>query len=377
MTGPRVLFLPLSNVLGHLARTFALAEKLLEYNAEVHIAACDHYNTLFHVLPEEIVIHPSIEMPPDSSRSFGKIVSFEEGEEHDIRNLNSANNLSSEEMQIRVDFLRKMVEQDEALIQKLKPDVIITDYRYTILNMNITDDVRVFHISNFLGFPSFYNRVRGQLFLPLNQDTVLVPGIASLEEVEQEFSSQNANVHWCGHFNWKGWKRLKKENSNQSKIDVFLSFGSTGNAQNLVPWLIENIDLNYSLLTAMDTEHAQGDRENVHNEQFGSLEQSLMRSRVVCCHGGHGTVMESILHERPMIIFPNNLEQLEIGRRIEKLGLGVLINKPQEEITTDQLNKTIEDVLCNAYMKEKLAHYARCIKASGGTENAVKIILKK
>lgn len=377
MTAPRILFLPLSNVLGHLARTFALAEKLHEYKAEVHIAVCDHYQDLVGALPEDIIIHPSLEMPSESSRSFGTIVSFEEGAEGDLINLNSANDLDAEEMQIRAHFLRKMVEQDEVLIEKVQPDIIITDYRFTILNMQLDEHIRVFHISNFLGFPSFYDRVRKQLFSPLNEGTVLVPSIASLEEQNKQFSSQNGNVHWCGPFRWKGWNRLHSVDSEQPKADVFLSFGSTGNAKQLIPWMIRSIDADYSLLISQDDKHMYESRKNVHVERFGSLEHCLKRSRIVCCHGGHGTVLESILQETPMIIFPNNLEQLEIGRRIQQLGLGVLMNQPQTEITEVQLNQTIKELLKNDQIKENLAHFAQLLHSMNGVEKAAEIILSK
>ena len=377
MTAPRVLFLPLSNVLGHLARTFALAEKLHEYKAEVHIAVCDHYQDLVGVLPEDIAIHPSVEMPLESSRSFGKIVSFEEGAEGDLMNLSNANDLNSEEMQIRADFLRKMVEQDEVLIEKIRPDIIITDYRFTVLNVKLDEHIRVFHISNFLGFPSFYDRVRRQLFSPLSEGVVLVPSIASLEEQNKQFSLQNGNAHWCGPFRWKGWNRLHSFDSEQPKADVFLSLGSTGNAKQLIPWMIRSIDTEYSLLITQDDEHIHESRKGIHTERFGNLEHCLKRSRIVCCHGGHGTVLESILQETPMIIFPNNLEQLEIGRRIQQLGLGVLMNQPHNEITSDQLNQTIKEVLKNNQMKENLAHFAQLLHSTNGVEKAAEIILSK
>jgi UDP:flavonoid glycosyltransferase YjiC (YdhE family) len=375
MTPQKVLLLPLSNVLGHLTRTFAFAEKLHQNKAEVHIATCDYYRALFDVLPKGIILHDSIEMPPGSSRSFGKIVKFEEGVGEDLINLNSANDLSDDEKELRSDYLRKMIVQDEELIQKVNPDVIITDYRYTILNLNLDPNIQVLHIANLLGFPSFYNRVRGHLFTPLDSEIVLVPGIPSLEDLENEYSQQNKNIHWLGHFQWEGWKRLQTDQI--SSADVFLSFGSTGNASKLIPWLFKSIDSKYSLLTTVGNGDLEAVRENVQNVGFGSLEQCLSKSRIVCCHGGHGTVMQSILHQVPMIVFPNNLEQLEIGRRIEKLGLGTLMKQPQDEIELNQLNEKIAQLLNDNDIKKRLEHFAQLLSKQNRLDRAVNIILKK
>ncbi|WP_298510412.1 glycosyltransferase [uncultured Kordia sp.] len=375
MSKTRILFLPLSNVLGHLTRTFSLAEKLLEYNIDVHIACDMYYSNLLQVLPEGISIHTTIEMPPSSSRSFGAIKAFGNTKEDDLLNLENANNLSSEALTVRSEYLKKMMTHDEKLIERLQPDMIVTDYRFTVTMLSKTPIHRVFHISNILGFLSFYHRIRGTFFSPLDTGNILVPGIPEIEFTNDKTTLENPNINWCGHFSWQGWKRLYKDAIALSEVAIFLCFGSTGNGPNLVPWLVENIDKNHSLLMVSDSDYQIQPQENLHAVKFGYLEECLKKSKIVCCHGGHGTVMECILHETPMLIFPNNLEQLEIGKHIEKLGLGILMNKPQASITTAYLNDTIEGLLSNTTIKKRLAQYAKILKQYNGLDKAASILL--
>ena len=376
MSKHRILFLPLSNVLGHLTRTFSLAEKLLKYNVDVHIACNSHYSDLIQILPEGIFIHETIEMPPSSSRSFGAIKSFGDTKEDDLLNLESANNLSSEELAIRADYLKKMVAHDKQLIAQLKPDIIVTDYRYTVTMLPEIQEHRVFHISNVLGFLSFYNRVRGTFFSPLDTGNILVPSIPELELNNDKSAIENLHINWCGHFAWQGWKRLYNEAIVLDEVDVFLCFGSTGNGPVLVPWLVENIDKNYTIRMVSDSDYHIKPQENLHSVQFGYLEECLKKSKIICCHGGHGTVMESIIHQTPMLIFPNNLEQLEIGRQIQKLGLGILIDQSQETITKEYLNSTIKQLLSNTTIQKNLIQYSKILKQHNGPEKAVSILLE-
>lgn len=376
MSKPRILFLPLSNVLGHLTRTFSLVEEFLKHDADIHITCNTYYSKLIQALPEGITVHKSIEMPVSSSRSFGAIKSFDIGETHDILNLESANHLNTEDLKMRGHYLKEMVKNDKQLVAHLKPDLIITDYRYTVTLLSEFPKNRVFHISNMLGFLSFYNRTRNTLFSPLDTGNILVPGIPEIELTDKKITIENPNINWCGHFSWQGWKRLYKDTTSLKKVDIFLCFGSTGNGATLVPWLVQNIDKQYEIRMVSDSNYQVKSQENLHSVKFGYLAACLTKSRMVCCHGGHGTVMECILHKTPMLIFPNNIEQLEIGRQIEKLGLGILMDKPQEMLDATYLNATIERLLVNTDIQKNLANYSELLKQYNGANKAASILLE-
>lgn len=376
MSKPKILFLPLSNVLGHLTRTFSLAEEFLTQGADVHIACDTYYSKLIQALPEGITIHPSIEMPASSSRSFGAIKSFGSGRKHDLLNFESANHLSADDLKMRGQYLIGMVENDKQLVAHLKPDLIVTDYRYTVTLLSEFPKNRIFHISNMLGFLSFCHRTKGTLFSPLDTGNILVPGIPEIELTNDKVPIKNPNINWCGHFSWQGWKRLYKDTTSLEKVAIFLCFGSTGNGSTLVPWLLKNINKHYKIRMVSDSDYQVKSQENVHSVKFGYLAGCLTKSRIVCCHGGHGTVMECILHKTPMLIFPNNIEQLEIGRQIEKLGLGILMDKPQELLDATYLNATIERLLTNTDIQKNLVNYSDLLKQYNGANKAASILLE-
>ena len=376
MSKPRILFLPLSNVLGHLTRTFSLVEEFLKHDADIHIACDTYYSKLIQALPEGITVHKSIEMPVSSSRSFGAILSFDIGETHDVLNLESANNLSSEELKMRGGYVKEMIENDKQLISYLKPDLIVTDYRYTVTLLSEFPKNRIFHISNMLGFLSFYHRTRNTLFSPLDTGNILVPGIPEIELTDEKITIENPNINRCGHFSWQGWKRLYKDTKSLEKVAIFLCFGSTGNGATLVPWLAQNIDKHYEIRMVSDSDYQVKPQKNVHHVKFGYLAECLTKSSIVCCHGGHGTVMECIIHKTPMLIFPNNIEQLEIGRQIEKLGLGILMDKPQEMLDANYLNASIERLLANTEIKKNLTKYSQLLKQYNGASKAASILLE-
>ena len=103
----------------------------------------------------------------------------------------------------------------------------------------------------------------------------------------------------------------------------------------------------------------------------------LQRAEVAFCHGGHGTVMECILHRTPMALFPQNIEQLEIARRIEALGLGGLVRQPADQIRGEQLGALIERLRTDVRMKGELARYSALLRAQSGSRQAVSLVLAR
>lgn len=76
-----------------------------------------------------------------------------------------------------------------------------------------------------------------------------------------------------------------------------------------------------------------------------------------------------------MAIFPRNVEQLEIGRCIEALHLGVLVKQPYEEVRGEQLGALIEELRRNERTKLALAKHSALLRAEDGPRRAVSIVL--
>ena len=267
-----------------------------------------------------------------------------------------------------------MVARDKEIMRRVEPDIIITDYRYTVTLLPEFSAKRIFHVANVLGYPSLYKRVKGVYFPPLDSANILVPGIRLIEQTDTDSKEECTKIHWCGHFRWQGWQRLYKD-LRPPEADVLLCFGSTGNGSEIVPWLLKTISRLYYIVMLGDETEQKKDQENLYVANFGPLESFLPESKVICCHGGHGTVMESILHHTPMLIFPNNIEQLEIGRRVEELGLGILVDKPFKMLEEHELNAHIKQLMTDKNIKQNLKRYSEQLKQCNGLEDAASVVL--
>jgi UDP:flavonoid glycosyltransferase YjiC (YdhE family) len=361
----RILFFPLSNVLGHLSRTLALAEELAAQGHEVHIALDGSYPALSAALPSSIRLHASPEMDAETTRSFGPIVCYDDHDAADRANLERAQRLDGAELRRRGVRLIEMVQRDSAIVAELRPDVVITDYRYTVERLRAARPRNIFHISHLLGYPSLYHRLRGARFAPLDTGRILVPGIEAIEGARPGGTAGglDARVSWCGPFRWGGWARLSRARALPPPCDVLLCFGSTGRAESVVPELQQKLAGRWRV-AAIPSEPS-------------ALEPYLSRSEVAFCHGGHGTVLECILHCMPMAIFPQNIEQLEIGHAIESLGLGILVKQPYAQLRADQLDALIERLKTDTTLQQNLRKYSALLRSQNGPARAAAIVLEQ
>jgi UDP:flavonoid glycosyltransferase YjiC (YdhE family) len=360
----RILFFPLSNVLGHLSRTLALAEELDARGHDVHVVLDGSYRQLSSALPSSIRVHHSPEMDPETTRSFGPIASYDDHLAADRANLERAERLDGEELRRRAARLAEMVQRDAAILAELRPDAVITDYRYTVERLRAARPRHVFHISHLLGFPSLYQRLRGAPFAPLDTARILVPGIEAIEGVRLgAAAASEGRISWCGPFRWGGWARLSRARALPPPCDVLLCFGSTGRAEQVVPAL----------------QRALADRCRVAAipPEPSALQPYLESSRVVFCHGGHGTVLECIRHCIPMALFPQNIEQLEIAHAVENLGLGILVRQPPAELRGDPLDALIERLKTDAAIQSNLRRYSALLRAQNGPARAAAVVLEQ
>lgn len=372
----RILLLPLSNVLGHLTRTLALAEELEAQGHDVAVVMNRTYSGLAKVLPPRIRVLAAPEMYANATRSFGPIHDYGHDVAGDRLNLESSDRMTKSELRRRGKRMGQMVERDAAIIEQLRPDVIITDYRFTAPLLPLPPHIRLFHISHLLGYPSFYRRVMGVDFFPLDKGHILVPGSKEIEEENGSAASSTRRESFCGMFRWHGWQRLHRHDAAPPRSHVFLFFGSTGNGRKIVPSLLQTIPDRYRVSTIAPWLTGAPARSGVHVAAGGNLEDFLNRTEAVFCHGGHGTVMECIRHRTPMVIFPHNIEQLEIGRRIEKLRLGILVKQPFDQLDADALGAIIEQIRTDTGMRASLEKYSALLCRQNGAKQAVSTVLR-
>jgi hypothetical protein len=368
-----ILIFPLSNVLGHLARSLALAEAFDVRGDQVHVVLSRAHGYVRKVLPARIRVLPSPEMPPVRMGPSGLLADYQDGVASDRANLARSSALSVADQRRRSQRLTQMLERDAAIIGQVRPDAIIADQRVTPALLPRVGGERLFHVSNILGYPSFFQRLSGALPFPLETGRVLVPGVAEIEYAGEPAVSGRGGTP-CGPFRWEGWRRLNSSAAVPPPSDVFLTFGSTGNGRRITPWLLDHLPSRYRVSAIASETPSVAARPDAYVTPRGDLGSFLARTTVAFCHGGHGTVMECILHRVPMVILPQNIEQLEIGRRIERLGMGILVKRPYDQLTPSALGEMVESLKTDDEVRTNLDRYARLLQAQDGAFGAVSIV---
>lgn len=84
---------------------------------------------------------------------------------------------------------------------------------------------------------------------------------------------------------------------------------------------------------------------------------------ITICHGGKGTIYDSILNRVPILGIPQQAEQEISLRRIKKLGLGdYVLSKKIPDLTDAQLRTKIMDLIADSKIRKNLEFYAREIR---------------
>lgn len=370
-----MLFFPLGNVLGHFTRTLAVAEELDAAGHEVVVAAGNTSRRIASVLPPRIRFVATPEMEEQQS---GAIAHYAESAANDRENIESSSRMERAEARRRNQRMTEMMVRDEAILDDVQPHAIVTDYRFTVPMMSRRRSPPIFHISHIVGFPSLHRRALGTLFFPLDRGHILVPGVRDIEYWRQRPPEATAERRetLCGMFRWRGWERLQRAVRTRVSSDVSLFFGSTGNSERIVPWLLRHISDRYRVHCIAEGLDDRALRDNVDIAPPGALSTHLEHTKVAICHGGHGTVMECIRSRTPMIIFPHNLEQLEIGRRIEKMGLGVLVKRPFDQLSAEELDAIIVRTIADERIRTRLDRYSTILRRDDGAKHAADTILR-
>lgn len=145
--------------------------------------------------------------------------------------------------------------------------------------------------------------------------------------------SQSSNALVIGpmayHSNQDEPELLSWLNSCNPKPLVYVSMGSSGNAENL--GFLHHpaaADYNWIVTGSSDTPRA-----NIFFKPFVNFDVIARKVQLMVCHGGNGTIYQALMNEIPLIMMPSFFEQEWNTHRIVKLGLGVVFypENPVEE----------------------------------------------
>jgi UDP:flavonoid glycosyltransferase YjiC (YdhE family) len=373
----KVLFIPYTHTISHISRPLLIAKELWDRGHDVLFAGESPKIKL--IRQEDFKVLPLYE--PDPDVLYGNI---RKGKLQFVSN----------------DEIEKMIEADLALYKEVKPDIVLTDGRFTapisthiaglkhaaIVNVSSTE-YRTLPYIPFFDFISerLIKRNTGlwralqslnlklemlvfdnvmSIFKKLSKKYSLKKSVTAtncltgkditlLADIPEYFPTKNlpSNYHYVGPLTWKSnlpkpsWWPLQKN----EKPLIYITMGTTGVKDffRIVYDLIKKSDLKAIATTGGQIQNLPSIPEKLYMEDYLDGDLIMEASDVVVCHGGNGTIYQALQHGKPVIGIPTITDQKFNMRRVEALGVGrtltwdEFIKKPEALI--DLINSIIKN----------------------------------
>lgn len=351
----KILILPFSHTLSHLSRPLDISKRL-KLNGHKVLFGADSPKHIF-IETEGFIVQPLFEPDPDLLFS-------------NIRN-NKLRFISN-------DTIEKMIASDMELIRQVKPDLILSDGRFSapvsaqlcgvkhvgIVNASSTAYRSIPYLPvEKLPFYKGLKKMGGtgalhwtalkfeqavfdnvmNIFKRLSRKYRLKKTITAtnclegtdltlIADVPQYFPTKNLpeNYHYIGPLTWKPsglvlpewWPPIK----NKEKL-IYISMGTTGLGDFFS--MVFNLfkDMNYKIImtTGGQADDVKTLPGRMYVEPFIDGDKVMEVADLVICHGGNGTIYQALSHGRPVIGIPTIPDQSYNMRMVERLGLGVSI----------------------------------------------------
>lgn len=332
------LFFPLEIGLAHIVRSLAIAEELHHRGHKVVFALPKRKHEIVKNTPLTLV---------------------------DVHSPLAADTIERLSLLRDKKVLRQQVKEELELIHKYKPDAIVIDYRISALAAAAIADVKTYFIAHGSGLPygsyipnpglsSFIYRalipvihkgmdIAVRVFLqPLLEITAENGKPKNLDEWFKETTwilpepsfylpakSKDLRLHYVGALEWQGFKHEKPSWLSDIHPDgktLYLTFGGTGFApNNLIQLSTTLVDAGYRVVVSTGTICNPDDfptYANLFVSRFLPGKDVCGRVDAVICHGGFGTLIETVTSNKPFITIPFNPDQLIHAWRMQELGLG-------------------------------------------------------
>ncbi|MFH2138165.1 MAG: nucleotide disphospho-sugar-binding domain-containing protein [Candidatus Omnitrophota bacterium] len=258
------------------------------------------------------------------------------------------------------------LKQYEAVIRKIKPDILIADTHMLAGLVGKKLDLPVVQVVRYASHPetkgiiwwktadyecsapntaALFNPLLTKLNMPqiikaeelLKGDLYIVPSIPEIEPIMDQ-----KNLKYVGPLIFKrekeknkGWGSFVKGNKPLIYITIGGGAGLVG-SRNFFLTVIEalrNLDVNVIVSTAgkFTLSELTDIPDNVRFFDWVPAQEIIPQADLVIFHGGYGTMMEAVSCGKPMIIIPFHSEQEGNGRRLEQLGCAIVLKLSKED----------------------------------------------
>ncbi len=158
-------------------------------------------------------------------------------------------------------------------------------------------------------------------------------------------------------------------------------YASLGTLQNRLLWIFKAIaeaciKFDVQLIIALGGGASPGELPKMPGDPiivgYAPQLELLQKATLTITHAGLNTTLESLSQGVPLVAIPITNEQPGVAARIAWTGTGKFV--PLEEVSADNLQQAIEQVLTDDSYKKNALKLQEAIKQSGGVSRAVDII---
>jgi MGT family glycosyltransferase len=156
---------------------------------------------------------------------------------------------------------------------------------------------------------------------------------------------------------------------------IYLSMGSLGSADvELMRSLVAALaDAPYRLIVSKGPQADEFElAPNMAGAEFLPQTSVLPQVDLVITHGGNNTVTESLFFGKPMVVLPIFWDQHDNAQRLDETGYGARLDT--YAFDPPQLPATIDRLLDDGELADRLATLSRVLQSARGTERAADLI---
>jgi UDP:flavonoid glycosyltransferase YjiC (YdhE family) len=314
------------------------------------------------------------------------------------------------------------IEEEKELIHQINPDLIITDFRLSapisarlcnkpLLNLSnahwspnaecafpapnagifnwFPKSIRekVFSLIRPIAFKTFgkeLNKVRNYYGLPEKSDFrelytdgtftayLDMPDFTTIEKLPK-------NHFFLGPVIWNPPATAQKIELKDTN-NIYISMGSTGNNKLIDPIINSALKTDSFIilsgvsfeeeLTLISKYPALKNRSVIKN--LIDPASILPKCRLTICHGGSGTVYQSLSHGTPVLCFPANPDQCLVSYVVDNKKLGKFIEEGKP--TQSSIENAILEILHNKVFAQKAKQYSLAILSQNTFQNWLKFL---
>ena len=291
--------------------------------------------------------------------------------------------------------LKKYVEEEKTLILKIKPDLIVSDFRLTTAISSELTGKPLLNLSNSYWSPHysckfpapefgifgllpqktpefFLNIIRQCAFKFFGKELNQTRSFYGLEK-KNDFRKLYTDGAYAAYMDLPNFSKSKTLPENhfflgpviwspvtisinyslKEKNNVYISMGSTG-SNNLLPQIIQsvlknNLNVIMSGITEKEKKQLLLTIPELNNRSIIKpliqAEEILPFCKLTICHGGSGTVYQSIASGTPVLCFPKNPDQGLVSMSVVENNIGRYIQSKNTNQTS--IDKMVKECLAN------------------------------